>query len=122
MVLADTSVWISHLREGNNTMEFLLNEGIVVCHPFIIDELASGNLKNRREILSLLQELPAVEMAEHEEILQFIDKNYLMGKGLGLTDIHLLASAVLTDIPLWTNDKILKQISAKMKVEYKINT
>jgi predicted nucleic acid-binding protein len=120
MVLADTSVWISHLRENNNNLEFLLNEGIVVCHPFIIDELASGNLKNRQEILSLLRELPEVEMAEHDEILQFIEKNNLMGKGLGLIDIHLLASAVLTSIPLWTNDKKLKQISAEMKVDYKI--
>lgn len=101
-------------------MEFLLDEGIVVCHPFIIGELACGNLKNRCEILSLLQELPAVEMAEHDEILQFIDKNNLMGKGLGLIDIHLLASAVLTTIPLWTNDKKLEQISAEMKVDYKI--
>jgi predicted nucleic acid-binding protein len=101
-------------------MELLLNKGIVVCHPFIVGELACGNLKNRHEILSLLQELPSVEMAEHDEILQFIDKNNLMGKGLGLIDIHLLASAVLTDIPIWTNDKKLKQISAGMKVDYNI--
>ncbi len=120
MILADTSIWISHFREGNTHMEFLLNEGIVVCHPFIIGELACGNLKNRHEILSLLHELPTAIMADHSEVLQFIANNHLMGKGLGLIDIHLLASAVLTNIPLWTDDKKLKQISAKLNIEYAI--
>lgn len=118
MILADTSIWISHLREGNSHLEFLLNEGVVACHPFIIGELACGNLKNRYEILSLLHELPTVVMAEHSEILQFIENNYLMGKGLGLIDIHLLTSAVLADISLWTDDKRLKQISSELEIEY----
>ncbi|MFC1890714.1 type II toxin-antitoxin system VapC family toxin [Thermodesulfobacteriota bacterium] len=118
MVLVDTSVWVSHLREGNVELENLLNEGLVACHPFVIGELACGNLKNRDEILALLQTLTAVEMVEDDEVLHFIERNGLMGKGLGLIDIHLLASALLADIPLWTLDKRLEQVSFNLKVCY----
>lgn len=91
MILVDTSVWVSHLRDGNVRLDRLLYNGDVVCHPFIVGELACGNLKNRTEILSLLQSLPMAVKAEHEEVLQFIENNQLMGKGLGYIDIHLLA-------------------------------
>lgn len=114
MLLVDTSVWVSHLREGNARLMNLLNDGCVVCHPFIVDELACGHLKNRSEILSLLQTLPMVIQAEHEEILPFIENNKLMGKGLGYIDIHLLASAVLTKVSIWTLDKKLNDISIKL--------
>jgi len=104
MVLVDTSVWISHLRIGEPDLEILLNNGNVICHPFIIGELACGNLANRAEILSLLQALPRAECAGDEEVLYFIEKNHLMGRGIGYIDAHLLASAVLTDTPIWTFD------------------
>ena len=83
MVLVDTSVWVSHLRDPNASLERLLNNGNVVCHQFIIGELACGNLRNRTEILSLLQSLPMATQAAHEEVMQFIENNQLMGKGLG---------------------------------------
>ncbi len=118
MVLVDTSVWVAHLREGNIGLEALLNEGVVASHPFIIGELACGNLKNRAEIISLLQTLSTAAQAEHEEVMTFIEKYRLMGKGLGYIDMHLLVSAVLTNIPLWTLDKKLKDISALLKKAY----
>jgi hypothetical protein len=118
MVLVDTSVWVAHLRYGNIGLEVLLNEGYVVCHPFIVGELACGNLKNRSEILSLLQALPMAICAEHEEVIQFIENYRLMGKGLGYIDVHLLASAVLTKVPLWTFDKKLNQVSLKLGLRY----
>ncbi len=118
MILVDTSVWISHLRDGNNELISLLNEGDVICHPFIIGEIACGNLKNRSEIIRLLQALPEAIVAEHKEILQFIDNNELMGKGLGYIDIHLLASVLLTDARLWTFDKRLDNIARKILVNY----
>ena len=121
MVLVDTSVWVSHLRDGGNAqLETLLNKGIVVCHPFVIGELACGNLRNRIDILSLLQYLPVAEKAEQDEVLQFIESYRLMGKGLGFIDMHLLASALLTGIPLWTLDKRLNRISAKLRVGYEL--
>lgn len=118
MVLADTSVWISHLRDGNPQLEELLNAGDVMCHPLIIGELACGNMKNRDEIFSLLHFLPTVEMSDHDEILQFIENNRLMGKGVGIIDVHLLASAVLTDVPIWTLDKKLERLSAELSVNF----
>jgi predicted nucleic acid-binding protein len=75
-------------------------------------------MKNRKEILSLLQALPMAEMAEHQEVLHFIEYNQLMGKGLGHIDVHLLASALLTKIPLWTSDKKLKAASAELGLSH----
>lgn len=83
MILVDTSVWVSHFRQGNIKLERLLNDGMVASHPFIIEELACGNIKNRTEILSLLQALPMATQAEHEEVMKFIEDQHLMGKGLG---------------------------------------
>lgn len=116
MVLVDTSVWVSHLRMGHSKLERFLQDGDVACHPFIVGELACGNLKNRSEILSLIQSLPMTIEAEHQEVLQFITNHQLMGTGLGYIDVHLMASAVLTEIPIWTLDKILNNISSKLGI------
>ncbi|MBA4390798.1 MAG: VapC toxin family PIN domain ribonuclease [Syntrophus sp. (in: bacteria)] len=118
MVLVDTSVWVSHLREGNEELVSLLNNGDVMCHPFIMGELACGNIKNRAVILSLLQLLPMAVQVENEEVLQFIEGNSLMGKGLGYVDIHLSASAVLSGVPIWTLDKSLAKIVEKLNIDY----
>jgi hypothetical protein len=109
MILVDTSVWVSHLREGNSKLEQYLNKGEIVTHPFVIGELACGSIKNRNEILSLLDALPKTEILTDEEVMLFIEKNNLMGKGLGLIDIHLLASAILSEAAIWTLDAKLKQ-------------
>ncbi|MBM4300744.1 MAG: type II toxin-antitoxin system VapC family toxin [Deltaproteobacteria bacterium] len=114
MVLVDTSIWVAHLRHGAIGLEALLHEGRVVCHPFIVGELACGNIRNRLEIISLLQKLPEAIRAEHEEVMQFIETYGLMGKGLGYIDVHLLASAMLTGIPLWTLDKRLNETAIKL--------
>ena len=119
MVLVDTSVWVDHLRRGNDQLINLLNDGDVICHHFVIGELACGNIKNRKEILSLLQALPKAAQASHHEILEFIEINNLMGKGLGYIDVHLLASAFLSNTILWSLDKKLKHMSLEMKVGYK---
>ena len=116
MVLVDTSVWVAHLQHGKVGLEGPLDEGHVVCHPFIIGELACGNLKNRSEVLSLLQALPMATLAEDTEVMQFIENYRLMGKGLGYIDMHLLAAALLSKVPLWTLDKKLNQISAKLGI------
>jgi predicted nucleic acid-binding protein len=118
MVLVDTSVWVAHLRKGDIGLDGPLNDGHVVCHPFIVGELACGNLRNRPAILSLLQALPMATYAEHEEVMQFIENQSLMGKGLGYIDMHLLASAILSKMPLWTLDKQLHDVSLKLGVAY----
>ena len=116
MVLVDTSVWVSHLRESRPGMVSLWNDGDVVCHPFIIGELSCGNLTNRSEILSLLHSLPMVDQVEHEEVLQFVESNDLMGKGLGYMIVHLLAPAVLFGALIWTLDRQLRAASSELGV------
>lgn len=118
MVLVDTSVWVRHLREGDSELEQLLNNGEVMCHPYIVGELACGNMKNRHEVLSLLQLLPLATPARHEEILQFIELNHLMGKGLGYIDVHLAASAVLSGVPILSYDKKLNEVSEGLSIRY----
>ncbi len=118
MVLVDTSIWVLHLREGSTGLGALLNEAAVVCHPFILGELACGTIRDREEILSLLRVLPVIAVISVEEILFFIDRNNLSGKGLGLVDMQLLASAVMADVPLWTSDRRLKTEAARLNVAW----
>ena len=119
MVIVDTSTWITHLRQGIRQLAKLLMDAEVMCHPFIIGELACGNLKNRNEIISLLQSLPMAPTIEFDEFLFFIDRNHLMGKGVGFVDIHLLASAQLAGVPLWTADKRLKSAADQLDLAFK---
>ncbi len=119
MVLVDTSVWVRHLRQGEPNLERILNDGEVMCHPFVVGELACGNIRNRTEILSLIQILPRVTEAKHQEVLQFIEQNRLMGNGLGYVDVHLCASAVLTGVPMWTYDRRLDQTNKVLGIRYK---
>jgi predicted nucleic acid-binding protein len=118
MVLVDTSVWVDHLRRGLPELAAQLDAAAAVCHPFVLGELACGNLRNRREILDLLHTLCTCPVAAHEEVLHFIESNRLMGLGLGYVDVHLLASARLAHLPLWTLDRPLRSAAARLRVAY----
>lgn len=109
MVLADTSVWIEHFRRGRPEFAKRLSDGLVLMHPFVAGELACGNLMNRAAILSDLNALPSAKLATNTEVLQFIEDSRLWGRGLGWIDVHLLASALLSNCRLWTLDKRLGQ-------------
>lgn len=118
MVLVDTSLWVEHLRRGHEEVASLLLKGEVVCHRFVIGELACGFIQNRDEIMSLLRSLPSAVEADHDEVMGFLDQNRLMGKGLGFIDIHLLASAFLSGTPLWTLDQKLRRESLRLGIAY----
>jgi len=108
MILVDTSIWIDHLRQHNECLTKLLNQGRVLTHPFVIGELALGSLENRAEILSALQYLPQAPVATEGEVLRFIQQNALYGMGIGYVDAHLLAAVRLAPgSALWTRDKQL---------------
>jgi predicted nucleic acid-binding protein len=119
IVLVDTSIWVTHQREGNQHLETLLLDAAVLCHPFIVGELACGNLRNRNEILSLLQTLPMAPIVEFDEFLHFIDRNRLVGIGMGFVDVHLLALSRLAGIPLWTSDKTLMSAAINLDLKYR---
>jgi len=120
MVIVDTSIWVIHLRQGSRQLKEMLMDAEVMCHPFVIGELACGDLKNRNEVISLLHSLPVAPMIEFEEFLFFIDRNHLMGKGIGFVDVHLLASAQLAEVPLWTADRRLKSASDQLGLTFKL--
>ena len=109
MILVDTSVWVDHLRAGDARLAGLLERGAVVMHPFVLGEMACGSLSERRAMLDLLRELPAAVAADDEEVLGFIERHELHGKGIGYVDAHLLASVALTEgASLWTRDRRLR--------------
>jgi hypothetical protein len=116
VTLVDTSVWVDHFRRGDDTLAALLTEAGVHCHPFIIGELACGRLRQRQAILALLANLPQLPVAEHEEVLAFVERHQLMGSRIGWVDAHLLAAARLTGIPLWTRDKGLRTVARRLGV------
>jgi len=118
MILVDTSVWVDHLRRGNKRLISLLNDEQVLCHPFVVGELACGNLKNRKEILRLSNSLPFVQQADHSEVLHLLNSNRLYGQGIGWVDAHLLASALLTGCSIWTLDKPFLAVADKLRLSY----
>lgn len=117
MILVDTSVWVEHLRRRDDDLVHLLDEGMVLCHPFVISELALGNLKNRAEVLALLGRLPSVVLATQADVMTLIERRALHGSGLGLIDAHLLASAMLAHCRIWTTDKPLRAVAATLEID-----
>lgn len=111
MILADTSVWVDHFRRRTIRLPALLEAGEVVCHPFVIGELACGNLRNREEILALLQALPQAAVVTQQDALGLIETRDLMGRGVGWVDVHLLAACLVTDAALWTLDRRLAAVA-----------
>jgi predicted nucleic acid-binding protein len=116
MILVDTSVWIDHLRSGNDRLKALLLDDQVLCHPFVVGELACGSLQNRNEILTMLRALPQAELIEHDEVIRFMDVRRLYGQGIGWVDAHLLSSTLFTRCALWTFDKPLRRAATTLNV------
>lgn len=111
MILVDTSVWVDHLRQGEPLLVQSLMQTQVATHPFVVGELACGNLKNRQTVIELLQALPPVKAALDQEVMHFIESKGLMGKGIGYIDAHLCASALISGYKIWTRDKRLLAIA-----------
>jgi hypothetical protein len=115
VILVDTSVWVEHLRSGEDRLAVALTEGDVLIHPLVLGELACGNIRNRRETLDLLAQLPPAREATHDEVMAMIERRQLMGRGIGYVDAHLLASTALTPwTRLWTRDNRLARIATTL--------
>jgi predicted nucleic acid-binding protein len=116
VILVDTSVWIDHLRVSDPRLVALLLEEQVLGHPFVIGELACGSMKRRGEVLGLLQHLPQIDTVPNPEVLVFVERRALMGRGLGWVDVHLLAATVSSGHTLWTRDKRLADAARRLGV------
>lgn len=108
MILVDTSVWVDYLRQGDAAMQRALDAGVVIAHPFVMGEIALGQLPQRALTLTMLAALPQAPVARADEVLTLIERHQLFGRGVGWVDVHLLASAALAqDTMLWTRDRRL---------------
>ncbi|MEI9928527.1 MAG: type II toxin-antitoxin system VapC family toxin [Sphingomonas sp.] len=117
MILADSSIWIDHLRAANPLLVAALDRDDVVCHPFVVGEVAMGSLRDRAQIVRSMQQLPQVERATDGEVLILIERHRLFGTGLGYIDTHLLASALIADeTTLWTRDRRLRDAAARLRL------
>jgi predicted nucleic acid-binding protein len=119
VILADTSIWVEHLRTGRVGLTGELEQGTVLIHPFVIGELACGQLSNRAEVLDLLKRMPQVPTATDQEALEFIERRALMGRGIGYVDVHLLAATALSHgLRLWTRDRRLAALADEMGLAF----
>ena len=109
-------MWVHHLRLGNEDLRHLLSDGKALMHPFILGELSCGTMKNRAEVLELLNSLRQAVVAEHDEVMKFLNEQQLYGQGLGWIDLHLLASASLSRAALWTTDRPLKRAATQLGI------
>jgi predicted nucleic acid-binding protein len=117
LILADTSIWIDHLRSGNKEMRKHLDQGQIVIHPFIVAELALGSLQKRPPTLALLDHLPQVRVAHMREVRLMIEARRLYSLGIGLTDAHLIASVFINPSTLlWTKDKPLRKAAEALGI------
>jgi predicted nucleic acid-binding protein len=117
MILADTSIWVDHLRSSDPEMEQRLGRGQIVMHPFIVAEIALGSLRNRRKRLDELEALLEVNVAQLGEVRHMIEAHALYSKGIGLTDAHLIASCLMTPgTQLWTRDSALKNVARTLRI------
>lgn len=115
MILVDTSIWIDHLRGGDNGLAAKLDAGQVLTHPLVIGELAMGDLRPREVVLRSLTQLAQAVVARDDEVLAYVERLALHGRGVGYIDAHLLASTALTpDAQLWTRDRRLAEIAVEL--------
>jgi predicted nucleic acid-binding protein len=115
VILVDTSVWVDHLSAGDKALTDLLDTGMVLAHPFVIGELALANLRQREVVLGALSDLPQANVATDAEVLHFIERHALFGRGVGYVDVHLLVAVRLTaGAALWTHDKRLHGVADQL--------
>lgn len=115
MILVDTTIWADHFRTGLDILSDLLNRHQVLCHPFVIGEIMMGNPRNRQTIFESLQALPKARIADHEEVLAFVEQNKIYGTGVGYVDAHLLAAVRLTPpTTLWTTDRKMAGVAERL--------
>ena len=114
MILVDTSVWVDHLRAGDTQLAGLLEDNAVLMHPFVVGEIACWSMAERALTLELLQHLPTAAVAENTEILGYVERYKLYGKGIGYVDVHLLASAAIGGTKLWTRDRRLLAVARNL--------
>jgi predicted nucleic acid-binding protein len=119
MILADTSIWIDHFHAPDGRLRRLLKNTEVLVHPFVVGEIALGNLRQYDLVMQTLAKLPKASKASDDNVLHLIRRHRLHGSGIGYVDTHLVASVLLTPgALLWTSDKRLAQVAHTLSVAF----
>jgi predicted nucleic acid-binding protein len=118
MILVDSSVWISHLRQPLRELHAAIGQDSVLIHPYVVAELAMGHVPDRDEFLAALRDLPGAETVSLGDFLEFVDRNGLNGAGVGMVDGHLLASAASADVKIWSADERLSAHARRLGLSY----
>jgi predicted nucleic acid-binding protein len=116
MILPDSSIWVDHFRRANTFLAEWLESDQTLCHPFIVGELACGQLSTRASTIKMLQTLPEAPLMQHNEVLTLLERYRLMASGIGWVDAHLLGSALLAQAEIWTLDQSLARAARKLGV------
>jgi predicted nucleic acid-binding protein len=114
--IVDSSVWIAHLHKSIPRLVEIIDAGDVLTHPAVIGELSCGNFRHRASILADIRRLPRAEEGRFEEVLQMIEAQKLYGKGLGWVDCQLLASASLSSVGIFTQDRALAKAASGLGI------
>ncbi|HEY1239674.1 MAG TPA: PIN domain-containing protein [Bryobacteraceae bacterium] len=117
MILADTSVWVNHLRRGDHALARLLQAENIGLHPFIFGELAAGNLRNRERVLAYFASLPQLPIAPENEVHHLLASRRLWGSGLGWIDLHILTAAKLSGWRLYTADHAMNEAAGRLEIQ-----
>jgi predicted nucleic acid-binding protein len=118
MILVDSSVWIDHFRKTEPRLESLLIRELVSLHPFVLGELACGNLSRRTETVVRLAKLPVAAVASEHQVHHLLESRRLWGAGLGWVDMHLLASALIEGLRLWTADRAVSAAARQLGIAF----
>ena len=121
MVLVDTSVWIRFLagKEPHaSQLEALLERDEVVGHEMVLGELLIGHRGGRRRLLASYERMQHAPTVSHAEVVAFVRARNLHGRGVGWIDVHLLASAIVARLPLWTADPRLASVAEALGAAY----
>jgi len=123
MILADTSVWIEMFRKGRFKAELgnLVTSDQLCIHPFVVAELACGTLPQRQKTLDYLDQLTTLTIVNLADVRFMIEARSLWSKGIGLTDLHLIASCLATPgTQIWTIDGPLGRVTESLGIRAKL--
>ena len=121
MVLVDTSVWIRSLRAEQpytNEMDSLLSQDRIAGHELVYGELLIGDRGGRFKLLASYERIWQATVVPHAEVVSFVRRRRLNGRGIGWIDANLLASALVNRLLLWTADAPLAAVAKELGIAY----
>jgi predicted nucleic acid-binding protein len=121
IVLVDTSVWIAFLSgraPHAAELDALLSRDEASGHAFVYGELLIGDTGGRKVLLASYERMHHAPLVPHEDVVEFVRDRRLHGRGIGWIDAHLLASALVGRLRLWTTDPRLAAVAIELRIAH----